>query len=151
MGNNNHSNNQNQKPQGATKFTQPIYDEQDENDIDVVLKKELAEKGLEYRFIDFKKARENGGRSNRGWVMYRRDSKDPTLQGIEALADPDGLVRRGSLVLAVKTKQGAERQRASINMQNKLSSGYNEQVANELGNQARQIGSQVITGYERNS
>lgn len=135
------------------KVAQPLYEDVDETDIDIALKKELAEKDLEYRFIDFKQAKLNGGRSRAGWMIYRRESEDPRLQGIAALADPDGLVRQGSLVLAVKTKASAERQRFKRDSQNKTLKKYNEHVTNELEGQARKLGgsSRAIAGYEKNS
>lgn len=138
---------------GVTKFS-PTYEElDDEYDIDSVLKKELADQGLEYRFIDFKQARLNGNRSRAGWFIYKRQSEDPRVQGIKALADPDGLVRQGTLVLAVKTKQGAERQRMRRDSQNTSLKKYNKQVADELDGQARKLGgsSRVIAGYDKNS
>ncbi len=135
------------------KKVMPIYDELDENDIDSILKKELAEKQLDYRFIDFKQAKLNGGRSRAGWIVYKRESIDPRLQGISSLADPDGLVRQGSMVLAVKTKQSADRQRNKIKEQNRLLNGYNKNVTNEVEAEARKLGgsSRAISGYDKNS
>jgi hypothetical protein len=54
-----------------TKAAQPIYDEVEDNDIDSILKQELKELGLEYRFIDFKQAKLNGGRSRNGWIVLQ--------------------------------------------------------------------------------
>ena len=135
------------------KVVQPLYDDMDETDIDLALKKELADKNLEYRFIDFKQARLNGGRSRAGWMIYRRESEDPRLQGIASLADPDGLVRQGSLVLAVKTAASAERQRFKRDAQNTTLKKYNEHVTNEIDGQARKLGgsTRAIAGYEKNS
>lgn len=137
---------------GLQKYTPAIYDDQDENDIDSILKQELADAGLEYRFIDFKQAKQNGGRSRSGWLIYKRQSEDPRLQGISALADADGLVRQGTMVLAVKTKQGAERQRAKRDSQNQSLNKYTDTVTKELDGDARRLGgSRVIAGYDKNS
>ncbi len=138
---------------GAQKFTPPIYDDVDENDIDSTLKQELSEAGLEYRFIDFKQAKLNGGRSRAGWIIYRRKSEDPRLQGITALADPDGLVRSGTMVLAVKTKQAADIQRHKRDSQNTSLKKYTDTVTRELDGDARKLGgsSRVIAGYDKNS
>lgn len=143
---------QNIKP-GLSKFSPTSFDDTDENDIDITLKKELEEKELEYRFIDFKQAKLNGGRSRAGWIVYKRESADPRLQGISSLADPDGLVRQGSMVLAVKTKNSAERQRSKRDMQNKALKKYNETVAHELNGEAQKLGgsTRAIAGYEKNS
>jgi hypothetical protein len=138
---------------GVTKFSAPIYDDTDENDIDIILKKELADKNLEYRFIDFKQAKLNGGRSRAGWIIYKRESEDPRLQGIASLADPDGLVRQGTMVLAVKTKQAADVQRAKRDAQNTSLKKYTDTVTKELDGDARKLGgsSRVIAGYDKNS
>ena len=138
---------------GKTKFT-PSYDEDMiEYDIDSVLKKELEEQGLEYRFIDFKKAKLNGGMSRAGWRIYVRKSPDPRIAGISVLADPDNLVRNGSMVLAVKTANAASRQRARREVQNRALVQYNKTVAEELKKDVRKLGSnsRVIQGYENNS
>lgn len=140
-------------PEGVTKFQPAIYEDTDEYGIDPILKQELEEQGLEYRFIDFKQAKLNGGRSRAGWIVYKRVSKDPRLAGIEALADADGLVRQGSMVLAVKTKAGADRQRKRRDDQNKTLRRYTQTVTQELDGQARQLGgsSRIIAGYDKNS
>lgn len=135
------------------KFSKPIYDEVDESDIDGVLKKELEEQELEYRFVDFKQAKANGGASRSGWRIYKRKSPDPRIQGIESLADPDGLVRRNTLVLAVKHKASAQRQRDRVEARRRVLNGYNKQVASEVDRKARRLGgsSHAIAGYEKNS
>lgn len=140
-------------PAGVTAFSAPVYDDVDEFDIDLTLKKELAEQGLEYRFIDFKQAKLNGGRSRAGWIVYKRTTQDPRLQGIAALADPDGLVRQGSMVLAVKPIAYAQRQRDRRDAQNRTLKRYTESVTNELGTQAREQlgGSKILAGYDKNS
>lgn len=141
------------KPAGAVKFTPPTYEDVKEDDLDVVLKKELEDQGLDYRFIDFKKAKLNGGRSRAGWIVYKRQSKDPRLQGISALEDPDGLVRSGSMVLAVKPKAAADRQRARRDAQNKAMRRYTQTVTQELDGEAKKLGgsSRIIAGYDKNS
>lgn len=135
------------------KLAKPIYEETDENDIDGVLKKELEEQDLEYRFVDFKQAKSLGGASRSGWRIYKRKSPDPRIQGIESLADPDGLVRKGTLVLAIKHKQLAQKQRDRIETRRKILNGYNKQVASEVDSKARRLGgsSHGIAGYEKNS
>lgn len=136
-----------------SKNAQPIYDDTEENDIDGMLKKELAEQNLEYRFIDFKQAKLNGAQSRSGWRIYKRKSADPRIQGIESLADPDGLVRKGTLVLAVKHKVLAEKQRERVKQRRDLLSRYNKSVTDEVSQKARRLGgsSHAIAGYEKNS
>jgi hypothetical protein len=135
------------------KLSKPLYDDTEENDIDGPLKKELEDQDLEYRFVDFKQAKALGGASRAGWRVYKRKSPDPRIQGIESLADPDGLVRKGTLVLAVKHKQLAQRQRDRNDTRRKILNGYNKQVASEVDGKARRLGgsSHAIAGYEKNS
>lgn len=134
------------------KFSQPVYDD-DETDIDHLLKEELAAKGLEYRFIDFKQAKLNGGRSRAGWRVYKRETEDPRIAGISGMADVDGLTRNGTLVLAVKTKQAADKQRERRDAQNRTLKRYTAIKTEELDSDAKQLGgnSHVIAGYEKNS
>ena len=141
------------KTGGKVKYD-PIYDidSDDTYDVDQVLKKELQEQNLEFRWIDFKRARLNGGRSLGGWIIYKRRSEDPRMQGISALADPDGLVRNGSMVLAVKTKANAEKQRRRRDQLSKSFSDYNKLLADELSQDAKRLGgsTKVLAGYDKN-
>lgn len=150
------SQNNDKKPvdlKGKTKYSATDIDDfDDESDIDTVLKAELKEKNLEYRFIDFKQAKLNGGRNRNGWMVYKRESEDPRLSGISSLKDPDGLVRSGSMVLAVKTKNSADKQREKIARQTRSMNDYNKATAEELDQKARQLGgSRIVSGYDRNS
>jgi hypothetical protein len=91
--------------------------------------------------------------SRGGWRIYVRKSPDPRVAGISVLADPDNLVRQGSMVLAVKTKQSATKQRARRDAQNRALTKYNKTVAEELQSEVRKLGgnSRIIKGYEQNS
>ena len=82
-----------------------------ELELDPDLKKELQTKNLAWRFINATAYRKNGTHKSR-WIPYKRETKSPVDQifGVEA----DGYVRRGDLVLAVKPKTDADRQRAFL-------------------------------------
>lgn len=135
------------------KHAQIIYGDQDGNDIDSILKQELEDLGLEYRFIDYKQAKINGGMSRAGWKVYHRISRDTGVQGVNVMTDADGLVRQGSLVLAVKTKKSAERKREMIRKQNEQLNRYNKTVTDEVSADAAKLGgsSRAIAGYDKNS
>lgn len=137
---------------GVTKFTPTIYEDTDGEDIDAPLKAELEAQGLEYRFIDFKQAKLNGGRSRAGWIVYRRQSQDPRIAGIAAFSDSDGLVRSGTMVLAVKTKVGADRQRKRRDDQQAILNRYTKTVTQELDGDARKLGgsTRILAGYDKN-
>lgn len=140
------------KTPGVTQFTPGVYEDTDGEDIDSILKEELEAQGLEYRFIDFKQAKLNGGRSRAGWIVYRRQSKDPRIAGISAFEDSDGLVRSGTMVLAVKTKAGADRQRKRRDDQQKILNRYTKTVTQELDSDARKLGgsTRILAGYDKN-
>lgn len=83
--------------------------------IDPALKAEIAAKGFEYRFIRAKKYVEDGAYHKMGYRPYKRDpveKKDGHT--FEFGADPEGYLRRGDLILAVKPKALVERDRAKI-------------------------------------
>lgn len=132
-------------------FVPPSYEEYDENDIDLALKDELKKKKLAYRFIDFKQAKNNGGRSRAGWVIYKRESKDPILGDLGM--DSDKLVRKGTLVLAVKPQVLADKQKSRVASQNDYMNKYNKIRTKELDSDARKLGgsSRAIEGFENNS
>lgn len=70
--------------------------------LDPELTKELKEKDLIGRFVNLKRIQEQGGRHQKGWIPYKRESQRDDLFG----KDPDGYVRRGAdLVLAVKSTE----------------------------------------------
>lgn len=141
------------KKEERRKKAQLIYGDQNGNDIDSILKQELEDLGLEYRFIDYKQAKLNGGMSRAGWKVYKRISDDTRIQGVNTMGDADGLVRQGSLVLAVKTKHNAEFKREQIRKSNEQLSRYNKTVTDEVSADAAKLGgsSRAIAGYDKNS
>jgi len=78
------------------------------------IKKDLAEKGLEAHWVDSKKLYENGGYHDRDWVPYVNKEIKSNPVGFKFGNDPDGVLRRGSLILAVKTKDQADVHRAHL-------------------------------------
>ena len=77
----------------------------DATSISEELKKELEEQGLVPRWVDYKQMKEMDGYHKKGWVIYRRKNRDIIdNQEFRFGTGPDGLVRRGSMVLAVKSK-----------------------------------------------
>lgn len=123
--------------------------------LEPALKAELEAKGLEGRFIDYKKLIEFGGFHKHGWTPYKREN-NAFESGIEFKtgSDPDGLVRRGTCILAVKPKEKVEQHRKYLaaRAQRYNSLVYNKQKADEVRQFAKdnRIETEVTTGYEEN-
>jgi hypothetical protein len=117
-------------------------------DVNSELKKELKEKNLVYRWINAKQFQQSFGFHRSGWVPYKRSSstKVDSLFG----GDPEGYVRRGDLVLAVKSTEDQAKHKAGIAYKTSLYSGLNRKQAQQLAESARQAGfkTKVSEGYE---
>jgi hypothetical protein len=123
--------------------------------LDPELSAELEAKGLVPRFVDAKRMGEMGGYNDKGWVVYKREKKaSDTINPSDFKFgnDPSGIIRRGSLVLAVKTKEKADQHRRFLNQRSSQQQQINKQKADELRAFARQSGivTEVFEGYEEN-
>lgn len=119
-------------------------------DIDPQIKEELAEKGLSYRWINANKFIAQHGFHRTGWKPYqteKRERKGALDFGMGV--DPEGYIRRGDLVLAVKPEEMQARHRQRLKLKNDLYRGFNKQAADQLRELTRGIG-QVYEGYEAN-
>jgi hypothetical protein len=94
------------------------------------LKKELDEQGLSPRWINAKKLAEMQGYHPKGWVVYKRSANMPTDPAFGN--SPDGIVRRGDCVLAVKTKEAHAKHKAYLAQRVKAQAGVRTQQADEL-------------------
>lgn len=142
-----------QKP-GKVPFTN--YDEVFGNNLALPddLKKELEDKGLVPRFIDGKKLHENGGYHPKGWIPYKRDSQKTDTLDFKFGNDPSGVLRRGSLILAVKTKEEALKHRQFLDERNAQydTARMQEQKAEELKRYAKsnRFDSNIQQGFDDN-
>jgi hypothetical protein len=82
--------------------------------LDADLKAELDSKGLVGRFVNIKEVEKFGGRHPKGWRVYKRDNINKSSTEWMFGSDPDGYVRRAELVLAVKTKEDADKHRRHL-------------------------------------
>lgn len=121
--------------------------------LDPELKKHLKEKGLEFRFVSYKKLVDNGGYHENGWVAYNKERDGgPAIMGVAEFAmgsEPTGLIRRGSDVLAVRTKATSDRHRAELARKNAAYKNYDKSAASQLRGVASE-GVQIHEGYEEN-
>lgn len=133
---------QQQKPE--EKFTREwkkgLYEGEDAGKLEANLEKEIRESGLHCKFIDYKQAKANGGRSRAGWIIYT---------GLQGDREP---VRRGTTVLAVKNDQNYKKLKIDIEKRRAAMNRYNANKAKELNHQAKALGgtSRIIEGFENN-
>lgn len=109
------------------------------------IKKDIEEKGQVFRWVDAKKMRENQGYHDKGWVAYKRPA---TMSSGLLGNDPDGLVIRGSMMLAVRDKELNEQHQLYLKNRSAAMSGSLQKTKKELKEQADSVGSKVIDGYD---
>lgn len=81
--------------------------------VDEEIKKEVAGKGLELRWLDANQMIRNGNYHPAGWTIYRRDKKaDSDILGFKFGNDPEGIIRRGTCVLGVRPTAHGDKHRA---------------------------------------
>lgn len=119
------------------------------------LKRELDAAGLEARWVSAKLLATDPNSHPRGWRPYFRKKTETTDKpGFHFGNDPDGLVRRGTMVLAVKPKETAENHRAVLKHRAERMSGqaYEKQRAQELRQMAREHNARakIYEGYDEN-
>lgn len=116
------------------------------------LKKELEEQGLVPHWVDYKQIRDMDGYHKKGWVIYRKEKNDIIdNQEFRFGRDPDGLVRRGSMVLAVKTKADWIKHKEFLkNKAERYGSYFKKRQVTELQKLAKNSGldSTVVDGYD---
>lgn len=115
-------------------------------DVPEWVKKDCEDKGQEYRWVDAKQMTENGNLHKNHWQIYRRDTAKVGPEGNAFGLPPDGTVRRGTVVLAVRPIEIGDGHRAYLKQRaDRLNSSVKKQGA-ELKEMARNagIGDRVI-------
>lgn len=119
--------------------------------LDPSLQESITKSGKEWRFINLKKFQENGNYHEWGWEIYRTTDTS-TAQGFMLGHNPDGIVRRGDAVLAVRPTEICEQHRAYLSDKAALQSSkqFQKQKAKELRQLARdnQVDAVVHEGYD---
>jgi hypothetical protein len=124
--------------QPATSDTKPRgnFFSQDILQIDPALKAEIEGKGLEYRWIDRQEFLGAGNFHKNYWSPYRRDAaKDSATMDLKYGNDPEGFIRRKSLVLAVRPKDIGDDHRITLR---EKASRYHGGVRKRQAEQMRQ-------------
>lgn len=140
-----------QKPRAGTNLS---YDELFGNNLTISpeLKAELDAKGLVPRWVDARIIKDFGGYHPKGWTIYKRDKTNAAPDGMEFTygSDPAGIIRRGSVVLAVKSKEQAEKHRGFLDQRAKSYQNIHQEKADELRQfaKANRLNSQISEGYD---
>lgn len=120
-------------------------------DIPANIKAELSAKGLEGRWISFKQYADNYGYHKNNWAVFKSDSKT-SPDGVLFGNNPDGIIRRGDLVLAARPMEQGDEHRAILAEKARIARGYQKAKAEELRQMAkdRSVDAEVYEGYEDN-
>ncbi len=110
---------------------------------------DIAKRGLEPRWIAYKPYIENGNSHDKGWVAYRRPKEATSVDELQLGSSPDGIIRRGDLVLAVRKKEMGDRHRA-YNEERAYNQTFRHKkaMADELRQMAKEANLEVTEGYE---
>lgn len=101
-----------EKPKATS--TKNLFSPRNLLDVPDDLKKEIDAKGLEYRWVDSKQMAENGNMHKNHWTLYRRDTATVSPEAQAFGLPPDGTIRRGTVVLAVRPKELGEGHKALL-------------------------------------
>lgn len=140
------------KPKKAKKPVDLSREDKDPSFFDVpkVILEELKSKGLEHRWINGIKYQRDYGYHKNQWTAYKSEKK--LTQGsldFGVGVDTEGYVRRGDMILAVRTTELGDKHRARIDKKNKALQRFTKQAAEDLRQQTKGLG-QVFEGYDEN-
>lgn len=115
------------------------------------IQKELKDKGLVGRFVRAGLLYANQGYHPKGWRAYKRDA-GAKVEGVEFKtgSDPEGLVRRGDCILAVKTVEEHEKHVNWLEAKADRYKGYSKRKQKELQDYAQDAGVKTLVdeGYD---
>jgi hypothetical protein len=126
--------------------------------LDPGIVKAIEAKGLSYRFVSVPALQKMGGYHNRGWrplLMKELGGEYGTLNqnSLQFGGDPDGYLRRGDLVLAVRPKDMTDKHRAFLRQEALLRSNSvrDKAQAEELRNMAKRAGLDTVVESDSDS
>jgi hypothetical protein len=128
-----------EKPKGQS--TQSAFTPMNTLDIPPEAKREIEEAGMEARWVDSKQFADHGNVHKNHWQLYKKASATVS-QGVNPLTGlpPDGTIRRGTLVLAVRSKEISDGHRAELKRKAARMSGSVKNQGEELRQIARKGG-----------
>jgi len=117
------------------------------------LEAKLKKEGLVARFINAKKLHDNQGYHRAHWTPYNTncDTIEKSRQEYQNGKDPEGFIRRGDCILAVKKKEDAEKHKVHLQQKADRYKGFDKEKARELRQLAKATKGVVIhEGYDEN-
>jgi hypothetical protein len=76
--------------------------------------KDVESKGQEARWINYKKFIENDNTHTWGWKPYKKPAEMITADALLNGAHPDGIIKRGDVMLAVRSKEHCDIHRSHV-------------------------------------
>lgn len=136
------------RPSGMSNITDDIFGNQ--LALPEELRQEIEKKGLVARFVSSKTLYANQGYHPKGWRPYKADKAVTLTSELKFGSDPDGLVRRGDCILAVKTVDEHAKHKDWLADKADRYKGHTKQKQRELQDQARAAGAstRVEEGYD---
>lgn len=110
---------------------------------------ELKAQGLVGRWLNAKKLYDNQGYHEKGWRVYKRQKPAQTAIEFKTGSDPEGVVRRGDMILGVKTVDEVAKHKAYLRAASERQMGSATKNAQELRKMMGRSG-KVIEGYDDN-
>lgn len=113
--------------------------------------KELKAKDLPFRFVDAPGLAKNGNMHKNGWVPYKADCTPTDAGSLQLGVSPDGFIRRGTLILATRSKAVDLQHRTLISRRNAAQRDVQAHAARQLKETAKAAGfkeSIVVEGYD---
>ncbi len=140
------------KPLAAAKnplFTRPSFFG---NKLDVPndVKADCEKRALEARWVDYVKYTSNGNMHENGWEPYKRTSKADAVEGLTLGNSPDGIIRRASLMLAVRPKKFGDEHRSWLKGKAQAASGQHNKIKADELRELTTGSAKIHEGYEEN-
>lgn len=112
------------------------------------LVKELKAQGLAHRFVNATTFRDEYSVHRSGWKPYNVKSRT-TISKLTGM-DPEGIIRRGDLVLAVRPLAVSQQHRKVLDQRNNRLKNFNKEAAQSMRSDAARAGvdMKIIEGYE---
>lgn len=118
------------------------------------VKAHAAKQGWELRFVDGSELFKNGGQHKRGWMPYKRPKELAADDfGFKFGNDPEGIVRRTSVILAYRPITQGDKHRAYLKQQaDRMSGAFRVKEETRLRQEAAEAGLsvEVLSGYDEN-
>lgn len=112
---------------------------------------EAKAKGWELRWVDAASMFTNGGQHKNGWIPYKRSSEFKDDYGFKVGNDPEGIVRRQSVILAWRSIEQSEKHRTYLkDRADRQSKTFKKDKAAELRTQAKDVDIEIHEGFDDN-